>query len=158
MQMSETSDATDAEVYRAHGPDLVRFATVLVGPDDAQDVVAGAFLRCLSSRRWRDVTDHRAYLFRAVANEAKNLRRAIARRRSREDRVVRQAVFEMTVPRPEIRAAVEGLSVRQRAVVYLAYWEDMTDGMIAEHLGISAGTVRRHLARARRRLREVLDE
>ncbi|HDH25070.1 MAG TPA: hypothetical protein ENH00_02605, partial [Actinobacteria bacterium] len=59
---------------------------------------------------------------------------------------------------PDVVAAIGGLSVRQRSVVYLAYWEDMTDQMIAEYLGIGSGSVRRHLGRARSKLREVLDE
>jgi RNA polymerase sigma factor (sigma-70 family) len=61
-------------------------------------------------------------------------------------------------PHPEVQAAVLHLSVRQRAVVYLSYWEDMADKDIAQHLGIGSGSVRRHLARARNHLRRTLDE
>jgi RNA polymerase sigma factor (sigma-70 family) len=56
-----------------------------------------------------------------------------------------------------VREAVAGLSVRQRAVVVLTYWADLDPRAVAERLGISEGSVRRHLARARARLREVLD-
>jgi DNA-directed RNA polymerase specialized sigma24 family protein len=42
--------------------------------------------------------------------------------------------------------------------VYLTYWEDMTNQMAADYLGISAGSVRRHLARAKTHLwREIHD-
>jgi RNA polymerase sigma-70 factor (ECF subfamily) len=58
--------------------------------------------------------------------------------------------------RPDVQRAVEKLSVRQRAVVYLTYWEDMTNQMAANYLGISAGSVRRHLARAKTHLRREL--
>ena len=51
---------------------------------------------------------------------------------------------------------LDGLSEQQRAVVYLAYWEDWTAADIAAHLGVSDGTVRRQLARARAKLREEL--
>jgi len=67
-------------------------------------------------------------------------------------------VVQLPEFRPEVRQAVEELSVRQRAVVYLTYWEDMTDEAVAVHLGISAGSVRRHLARARKHLRRVLHD
>ncbi len=80
------------------------------------------------------------------------------RRRDREASVAPDPVVHPPEVHPEVRTAVERLSVRQRAVVILAYWEDLTDQMIAEYLGISAGSVRRHLARARSRLRRVLDE
>jgi RNA polymerase sigma factor (sigma-70 family) len=48
------------------------------------------------------------------------------------------------------------LSERQRAVVYLTYWDDLDPPRIAELLGISDGAVRRHLARARHHLRKTL--
>jgi len=43
-------------------------------------------------------------------------------------------------------------------VVVLTYWDDLASAAIAERLGISDGSVRRHLARARKRLRMALDE
>jgi RNA polymerase sigma factor (sigma-70 family) len=54
--------------------------------------------------------------------------------------------------------AVVRLSPQQRACVYLTYWEDLTPPMIAERLGIGEGTVKQYLARARAKLREVLDD
>lgn len=148
---------SDAELYRLHAPELVRFAAMLVG-DDAEDVVASAFARCMTSDGWSRVENHRAYLFRAVANEARTLQRSAVRRRAREQRLAVDGVVEVGLPRPEVWEAVESLSVRQRSVVYLTYWHDMTDVMVAEHLGIGAGSVRRHLARARDKLRKVLHD
>jgi RNA polymerase sigma-70 factor (ECF subfamily) len=52
--------------------------------------------------------------------------------------------------------AIGRLSVRQRAVVYLTYWDDLEPADAAERLGISEGSVRRHLARARANLRRTL--
>lgn len=154
----DTPAETDAEIYGEHAAALVRFATVLVGPNDAADVVSAAVLRVLSSSGWASVSNHRSYLHQAVANEAHNFRRGETRRRHRETRVpVPHATYPQEV-HPEVRAAVARLSVRQRATVYLAYWEDMTDHMIADYLGISAGSVRRHLARARHHLRRALNE
>lgn len=153
-----SSPVADADIYSTHAASLIRFATVLVGPNDAADVVSSAVLRALRSPGWPSVTNHRGYLYQAVSNEARNLFRSNTRRRQREARVVPSQVVQPPEAYPEVREAVQRLSVRQRAVVYLTYWEDMTDQAIAEHLGISAGSVRRHLARARRHLRRTLDE
>jgi RNA polymerase sigma factor (sigma-70 family) len=49
------------------------------------------------------------------------------------------------------------LGVRQRAVIVLTYWADLEPAAIADWLGVSEGSVRSHLARARANLREVLD-
>jgi RNA polymerase sigma factor (sigma-70 family) len=59
--------------------------------------------------------------------------------------------------RPEVRVAIAQLSLRQRAVVILTYWDDLTPQSIAALLRISDGSVRRHLARARSHLKETLD-
>jgi RNA polymerase sigma-70 factor, ECF subfamily len=155
--LTNSGVVSDAELYRRHAPELVRFAVILVG-DEAEDVVASAFARCMSADGWSGVENRRAYLFRAVTNEARTFQRSAARRRVREQRVAMDGVLEVGVPRPEVWAAVESLSIRQRAVVYLTYWHDMSDVMVAEHLGIGPGSVRRHLARARDKLRKVLHE
>ncbi len=149
---------SNEEIYRKYSDDLVRFATGLVGPFDARDVVTDACLRAFGSKGWTDVTNHRAYLYRSVLNQARSHHRSTLRRRVREVRSagpVAVAPVEIDV---DVLAAVDKLSVQQRASVVLTYWEDLAPGEIATRLGISEGSVKRHLARARARLRELLDE
>lgn len=76
MMQPEAPLATDAEIYREHSAALTGFATVLVGPDNALDVVSSAVLRALGAPSWGSVMNHRAYLYQAVANEARNFNRA----------------------------------------------------------------------------------
>ena len=155
--MNEHLQSTmDEEIYRKYSDELVRFAMGLVGRSDAQDVVSVAVLRSMTSKSWSTVTDHRAYLYRAVLNQAHNEHRD---RQRRWRKALRTATDERSDPpeyRPEILAAVMKLSVRQRAVVILRYWEDLHTTAIAERLGISEGSVHRHLARARSKLRGAL--
>lgn len=148
---------TDAELYEKYSGELVKFATGLVGPDDAADVVAETFVRVLTSRSWPDVDKQRAYLYRAVLNEVRMRHRSTLRRRARELRAAApEATFDPEV-RPEVLEAMSVLSTRQRAVVILTYWEDLTPREVAARIGVSEGAVRRHLARGRSKLREVLD-
>jgi RNA polymerase sigma factor (sigma-70 family) len=56
----------------------------------------------------------------------------------------------------DVRKALVGLSPQQRVIVFLAYWDDLTIPQIAHRLDVSEGTIRRQLARAKTRLREVL--
>jgi RNA polymerase sigma factor (sigma-70 family) len=150
---------SDAELYEKHADDLVRFATGLVGPSDAADVVSAAVLRAMSSPRWGSVANRRAYLYRAVVNEARMHHRSTLRRRAREARIApRDAAAEAPLPRPEVLASVARLSVRQRAVVTLTYWDDLDRTTVAALLGISEGAVKRHLARAHHRLRELMTD
>ncbi len=153
------SCSPDELVYARHADELVRFASGLVGPDHAPDVVAEAFLRLIRSETWAQAENHRALWFRAVVFEAQSWKRSTARRRSREERAFRQttaAIPDDVGHRGHITAAVDGLSAQQRAVVVLTYWQDLDPKAIAKLLGVSEGTIRKQLARAREKLRGEL--
>ena len=156
-----TSPAADwAGTYEANALRLTRLATVLVGPDDAHDLVTDAVLRAVHSARWSGVESHAAYLTRTLVNLAHDRRLQLTRRESRELRAVRlgraPAGTTDDVERLLVRSAMRSLSAGQMAVVFFHYWEDMTVAQIAAQLAVSEGTVRQQLDRAKRKLREVL--
>ena len=154
-----TSGMTRSEVYEKYADDLVRFATGVVGPDDAPDVVSTAMVNVLWAQTWESVRNPRAYLYRAVLNETHRHHRSTMRRRAVEARATSQgSPNPMPEVRPDVLDAVGRLSVRQRAVVFLAYWEDLRPSEIARRLGLSEGTVHRHLSRAETRLRRMLHD
>ncbi len=149
----------DRDLYLEHAPAVMRYATALVGPDDAADVVSAVIARVMAAGGLTRLDDARAYLFRAVLNEARNLHRS----RMRGAAAVVRIGPAPTAPaaedevHPEIVDAVMALPVRQRAVVYLVYWEGLTIGQAAERLGLRPATARRYLFLARQKLRRVLD-
>jgi DNA-directed RNA polymerase specialized sigma24 family protein len=147
------------EAYRKWSDDLVRYATALVGPADAADLVADTFAGFLhrGETSWAQVRDPRSYAFRSVTNAARMNGRGSDRRRRREARwsVVPTSRGEL-LGDPSVTAALAALSVRQRAAVFLTYWEDLPVAEVARRLGTSEGSVKRHLARGRAALREVL--
>jgi RNA polymerase sigma factor (sigma-70 family) len=151
-------DQSDAELFDKYGDELTRFATGIAGPGDAPDIVSGAFLRCMVSERWPYVTNRKAYLYRAVLNEAIMTGRSVERRLHREQMISGPEAVGTHMPRPDVLEAVSRLSLRQRAVIVLTYWNDLEPASVAGLLGISEGSVRRHLARARAALKEHLDE
>src|SRR4051794_563283 len=116
----------DATVYAEHAPELVRFATSLVGPHDAADVVADAFLSLMVAPVWADARNRRALLFRAVLLQAQSHHRSTARRRRRDSRLPAPMSVDFPDLRPDVAAAVARLSPQQRAVIVLTYWQDLT--------------------------------
>ena len=147
-----------AECYEKHADALIRFAATLVGPSDAEDVVSTAVLGVLRSAVDSD-DDLRPYLYRSVVNAARQQWRTMDRRNRREALAVGPlSAPPPDEPHPEIARSLARLSPQQRAAIHLAYWEDLTPATVALRLGVSEGTVRRQLARARRRLAEVLDD
>lgn len=147
---------TDEEIYRKHSEELIRFAQGLVGRIDSADVVSSAVLQSISSAAWSQVENHRAYLYRAVLNQARKNHRDRQRRWTKELRGGFEPPREIPELRPEVLAAVKQLSPKQRAVVILTYWDDLPPAEIGEMLRMSAGSVKKHLARARAKLRRVL--
>jgi len=143
----------DEAIWRKHSGELVRFASVLVGPGDAEDLLSSVVMRVLSSRGSLESLDKpRPYLFRALVNEAKN-----HRRRSRRAPLMTEDHYSVEL-RPEVLDAVMGLPTQQRAAVYLTYWRDLPISETSELLGCRPGTVKRYLFLARNRLKELLSD
>ena len=149
---------TADELYAKHADELIRYATVLAGPSGAEDVFSAAFARCMERADWSSVTDARAYLYRSVLNEARAQYRATQRRLRRDTAEAAKTRSDQSPPaiRSEVLDAVRRLNVRERAVVFLTYWADLTVAEVAERVGISERTVARDLTHARRSLEELL--
>ena len=146
------------ETYRTHAPRLMRMAAVLVGPTDAGDLVTDAVLRALRSRRWAEIDNRGAFLTSVLVNEARRVARKDQRRIEREQRDAVRLEQRDADPWIELAPIIASLSMRQRGVVYFAYWEDLSIPQIAAAMNISEGAVRRHLDRAKRHLRERIHD
>jgi RNA polymerase sigma-70 factor (sigma-E family) len=147
------------EFMTSRWPGLVRLAFGLTGDrwlaeDLAQTALASAYA---SWWRVRRADDPDAYVRRILINASKS--------RFRRHRVAEQpgatapevATADPTASvddRSALLGALRQLPPRQRAVVVLRYWEDLSDEQAAELLGCSASTVRSQAARALAKLRD----
>lgn len=147
-------DVDEAEIWLSCKDDLARYAAVLVGPSDAEDVVSTVFLRVLDRRRLKSLDDARRYLFRAVLNECKTR----GTRRKASLGLADLPTPPPSDPRPEVLEAVLSLPLGQRAATYLVYWADLSIAGTAEMMGVRPGTVKRYLHLARTKLEGVLNE
>jgi RNA polymerase sigma-70 factor (sigma-E family) len=155
----QAADEALTLVYQAHYALLVRTAAVLVGDiATAEDVVQESFIAM--HRAWwrlRDTSRALPYLRRSVINKS----RSVLRRRAVADRHLQPPALELPsalagVLRSSVLAALNALPARQREVVILRYYADLSEAEIAVALGISRGAVKSHAARAKDSLRAVL--
>jgi len=151
--LARDSRMDDAAIWRKHKEELIRYATVLVGVDYAEDVLSTVVERVLRrSGSLVVLDDARPYLFRAVLNESRGVLR-----RSRVTPWERDFVEDSIGFRPDVALAVGALPERQRAAVYLTYWRDLPVTEVADLMGCRPGTVKRYLHLSRNRLKEVLE-
>ncbi len=141
----DSVDAFDA-FARGRMRELLRFAHVLTGdPHRAADLVQDALERTLMS--WDRVVrkdDPVAYVRRAIVN-----RHVSVWRRYRRERLIADVTDSTYEPRADDRrfdaelwAALATLPPRQRAVLVLRYYEDLSEADTAAALGCSVGTVK----------------
>ncbi len=143
---------------------LLRTARSLTNdPGDAEDLLQTALAR--TYLHWDRITDHGAldgYVRRALVNT-----RTSQWRRRRVDEFPSETLpeprgpgaapadpAELQATRDAVWRAVLRLPDRQRAIVVLRYYEDLSEARTAEMLGVSVGTVKSALSRALVKLRK----
>lgn len=141
--------------FRDCRPEMVRLAHLITGSNEvAEEVVQEAFLKVRAA--WPRVANPGGYVRTAVVN----LARGHVRRRGLEWRhAARVPVDPVTSGDPEVDetwAAVCRLPERQRAVLALRFYEDLSEAQIAAVLGFRVGTVKSTLHRGLARLRKEL--
>ena len=151
------------DLYRQHRMRLVRLALLLVDePATAEDVVQEAFTGL--HRNWGNLRDAQAalgYLRTAVVNGSRSVLR---RRKTARDYTPPHAVNArsaeslamLTAEHQAVVAALQQLPPRQREVLVLRYYGDMSEAEIAEATGISKGTVKSTASRALDALQKIM--
>ena len=156
--------AAVTELFHLHYRRLMGLAMLLVDDrETAEEVVQDAFEGLY--RRWRRLHDQQAavaYLNRSVVNGSRS---RLRRRATERAHVLPEAE---TVPSAEasgvnrdvhreLTDAVRDLPRRQREVVVLRYFLDLSEHQIAEWLGVSNGSVKRHAFRATAALHKQME-
>ena len=164
LRLPGSARADVSELFHTHYRRLVGLASLMVDDrETAEEVVQDSFEALY--RHWSRLRDPHAaiaYLNRSVVNGS----------RSRVRRQVTARAF--TLPgagvepsaetggidisrRHDLVAAVRHLPRRQREVVVLRYFLDLSEAEIAEWLGVSTGSVKRHASRATDTLRKRME-
>jgi len=159
------TSATLAALHREHYRSLVKLASLLV--DDratCEEIVQDAFVAVFrSASRVRDGSKLPAYLRSAVLNGARShLRKRQVRSRLRlirsEDVASAETGALQADDQRAMLAALRALPDRQRDVLVLRFYLDLSESDIAETLGIGAGTVKTHTRRALDALAQQLED
>jgi RNA polymerase sigma-70 factor (sigma-E family) len=147
---------------RTKGPTLLRTARSLTpNPADAEDLLQTALTKTYLA--WSRIDDHRAvdgYVRRTLVNTRTSQWRKRKVDEFSTDQLPEPAVgdgpdlTEQQAQRDALMRAISRLPPRQRAMVVLRYYEDMSEAQTAEAMGVSIGTVKSAVSRALGKLRD----
>jgi RNA polymerase sigma-70 factor (sigma-E family) len=161
--MQQSDEDRFADFVRVHSASLFRTAYLMTGDyQRAEDVLQAALVRLY--QRWVKVEAMEwpvGYARKVVVSQAVSWWR---KRSSHEsllqvwDEPAWDGRVDDVAEHERVWRAVLSLPRRQRAVMVLRYYEDLTEAQIAETLGIAPGTVKSQAHAATRRLAELLAE
>lgn len=162
VAVAETARGRLAELYLTHAGSATRLAYLLTGDRDlAEDIAQEAFIKLAG--RFHDIRNpdaFGAYLRTTIINLSRgHFRRKRVERSYLEKergRLSRAQPFPDVEGRDEMWAALQQLPHRQRAVIVLRYYEDLSERQAADALGCSLGAVKSLTNRAVESLREQM--
>lgn len=157
------------ELVRRFQDLATRTAFIVTGGEmEAQDVAQEAFVKAYYALpRFRTGEPFRPWLLRIVANEARNRRKATARRAGltlklaalpapAAEAATPESEALQTERRTALLAVVNALREEDRQIIALRYFLDLSEAEIAALLGCARGTVKSRQSRALARLRQYL--
>lgn len=157
--MKGEEEARFQEFVRARWSHLVRTAYLLTGDVHlAEDLTQTALAKaCRSWRRVSRSDNPEAYVRRMLVNcnndRFRKHRVAEALTAAPPERAGSDEAVSWADERGALLAALAGLPPKQRAVVVLRYWEDLSEAEVAQTLGCSAGTVKSQASKGLAKLR-----
>lgn len=161
----QDADGALEQLYAAHWRALVRLSVLLLHDRGAaEEVVQDAFVAMHG--RWSRLRDHDkalAYLRQSVVNRSRSVLRhrgVVERHAARQARPPDEAPADDGLAaagrRTAVLDAMASLPERQREVLALRYYLDLSEAEIADTLGIARGSVKSHASRGAATLRALL--
>jgi RNA polymerase sigma-70 factor (sigma-E family) len=160
--VQEADEAAFRDFVSSRSAPLLRLAFLLTGDRGlAEDAMQGMLAKVyLSWSRIRDRDAVDAYCRTVLVREVSSWRRT-----RQIQHILTAELPDQTAPTDElsdaedrVRRALMALPSRQRAVVALRYYGDLSEAEVAETLGITTGSVKQHTHRATRALRAALTQ
>ena len=162
MKRTEQDRRRFEALFTTYGPDIVAYCGWRApSASDAQDAAADVFLAAW--RRLEAVPEGdgaRVWLYATARKVIANQRRSGRRIAALRERIAREPepVAEESGEEALVHEALGRLGVRDREVLLLAEWEELSPAQIAAVVGCLTVTARGRLHRARRRFRAVFEE
>ncbi|MFI6595755.1 RNA polymerase sigma factor [Nonomuraea sp. NPDC050536] len=160
--MADRARERFTRVFADHHRAVLGYLLRRADEHDAQDALSETFLVVWRRLDAVPADDPLPWLIGVARNVLNNQRRSAVRREALRERVMAHAVPAHHDPAPApdgaVISALRLLGERDREVLMLHAWEDLSAAQIAQVIGGTAAGARLRLHRARRRLVQALEE
>ena len=165
IRRKPTKEERFRELFLLMHPKLIRYATTLMGDaDEAKDIVSEVF-----GRAWENFSslgdEASAWLYTATRNACLNRLKHLQVEQTHIEAIVLatqadvdNGYWEHEILLQKAEAIARSLPEPTCTVLRLCYLEKKTYQQVAEELGISPDTVKKHISKALRMLREEMKE
>lgn len=151
-------------LFREMYPRLVRFATTLLGDtDEARDIVSETMEQAWKEFDRLEETTRNAWLYTAVRNDCLNRLKHLNVEQQHIDALIAATRADINNGYREHEALLQQAEAIARSlpeptctILRCCYWEKKTYQQVAKKLGISPDTVKKHISKALRTLREAM--
>ena len=171
VKQFQSGDASAFELIMKHyEPYVLGLAARMTGDRaTAEDICQEVFMKVLKGlRRFREGSTLKTWIFRIAHNTVVDHVRSNKNREETLDEPEAEPKQDDTESSPlmaladeqlrlEITKSMKTLQPQAREIVHLFYWDQLSVGEISEALQLPAGTVKTHLFRARKQLRETIE-
>ena len=157
-------EAFDALIARWHRPLWLYIRRMTGRDEDAQDLLQEVWLRVIRGiGRLRDGSRFRGWLFGIARRALMDRLRRVYSAPATDDVDVAELALEIEATDSEadlalLEATLETLPATEREVLTLFYLRDLTLAELAQVLNVPVGTIKSRLFRARRMLRDAMQE
>ncbi|NNN21629.1 MAG: SigE family RNA polymerase sigma factor [Acidimicrobiales bacterium] len=163
LHQKSSKDEDFGKIFSSQYKKLCFLATMLLyDPSGAEEVVQDAFATTYNS--WAKIKNSEArsaYLRTCVVNGSRSRNRRVTIQSKYADTLKSEAQRENSqtfTPRDfQVYDAVNSLAPKQREVVVLRFWSDLSEKEISMALGCSVGTVKSQLSKAKSKLEALLE-
>jgi RNA polymerase sigma-70 factor, ECF subfamily len=135
---------------------------------DAEEVLQTVYLKILEGKAcYRGESSLKTWLFAVIRNTAiteqrkrllRTLKSVVVQNAERNSFTAEPVLaFERSEAQQQFQSALERLPARQREVLHLVFYEDLSVREAAHVMGVSVGSARLHYERGKKHLREWLN-
>jgi RNA polymerase sigma factor, sigma-70 family len=132
---------------------------ILNNPADIEDAIGETILKAyVNLNSIKNNSSFKYWILKILINECYTIINKKKREISSEDNILMLEKYEDKYTNLDLKKAVDSLEMEQKIVILLFYYEDMTLKDIARTLNLSEGTIKSRLSRAKKRLRQVVEQ